>query len=199
MAIRVITGAPAEANWPTSVRRSVIRPAERAWTFVLLKSSSAFSRLLAALSNWAFSSSLPPCCSRARCTSALAAATWLMDSSRVARDISRRRSEMVPGSSLYRRSSRWMSWRALSSLAWDARSDACLESTPAVLAPTWRRVDSRSARARSTAIWYCSGLTSNSNSPAFTSWLLRTCTLVTRPDTSAATGTMKACTRACCV
>jgi len=60
---------------------------------------------------------------------------------------------------------------------------------PAVLAPICRRIDSRSARARSTAIWYCAGSISNSRSPALTSWLLCACTLITRPDTSLATGT----------
>ncbi|MNN64580.1 hypothetical protein D3C81_1800250 [compost metagenome] len=32
MAIRVMTGLPAAANWPTSVRKSVINPAELART-----------------------------------------------------------------------------------------------------------------------------------------------------------------------
>ncbi|MNE23410.1 hypothetical protein D3C80_1166620 [compost metagenome] len=75
MVIRVITGLPAAANWPTSVRRSVISPAESARTLVLARSSSAFDRAVAALRSRAFCSSLPPCCSRARCTSARAAAT----------------------------------------------------------------------------------------------------------------------------
>ncbi|MDT4889323.1 hypothetical protein FQZ97_1260090 [compost metagenome] len=96
---------------------------------------------------------------------------------------------MVPGSSRYSRSRRWLSCRAFSSLAWAARTDARAESMPAVPAPICRRTVSRSARARSAAILYCSGSISKSTAPAFTSWLLRTCTAVTRPATSAATGT----------
>ncbi|KAG1437736.1 hypothetical protein G6F57_020129 [Rhizopus arrhizus] len=61
-----------------------------------------------------------------------------------ARAISSRRSEIVPWSSRYRRSSRLLSWRALTSLACAARNDACAESMPAVLAPICRRVASRS-------------------------------------------------------
>ncbi|MNF96497.1 hypothetical protein D3C84_792890 [compost metagenome] len=153
MAIRVMTGLPAAANWPTSVRRSVINPAERARICVLDRSSSAFDRAVAALRSRALSSSLPPSCSFARWTSARAAATWLVAASRAARETSSRRTETVPGSSRYKPSSRWLSCFALSSLACAARRLACAEAIPAVLAPICRRVDSRSARARSTAIW----------------------------------------------
>ncbi|MNG05037.1 hypothetical protein D3C84_882090 [compost metagenome] len=106
---------------------------------------------------------------------------------------------MVPGSSRYSRSRRSRSCFDFSSLASAARCAACAESMPAVLAAICRRVDSRSARARSTAIWYCCGSTSKRTAPASTTWLLPTSTLVTRPATSAATGTTKASTRACWV
>lgn len=190
--ISVITGLPAAANWPVSVRRSVTSPADRARTWVLDRSSSAFSTAPAALRSLALSSALPPSCSIARCTSARDAATLLVACSRSARAISSRRSEMVPASSRYSRSSRSLSCRALTSSACAARSEARADSMPAVLAPICRRVASRSARARSTAIRYCPGSTSNSMAPACTSWLLRTCTRVTRPDTSEATGTTNA-------
>ncbi len=97
--ISVSTGLPAAANWPTSVRRSVTRPAERARISRVGQVQFGFRE-------------------RGRCAAQLrivfVAAAFLLAGplnfgfggrdlatacSKVAREISRRRSEMVPGSS----------------------------------------------------------------------------------------------------
>ena len=129
----------------------------RARTWVLARSSSAFSRAVAALRSRAFCSSLPPCCSRARCTSALGRRHLADPPARGWRATSRGGAgKWCPG----RRGTGVRGDRGpaapCSSLASAARCVASAESMPAVLAAICRRVDSRSARARSTAIWYCS-------------------------------------------
>ena len=84
-------------------------------TTVLARSSSAFATAVRAVFSIVLSSaSSPPICSMARWMSACAAVTCARAWSSVACATSTRRTEMVPGSSLYRRSSRVASCRALS-------------------------------------------------------------------------------------
>ena len=152
IAISVITGAPGCAKWPTSVRRSVTTPRAGATTRVRARSSSAFSTAATALRSCALSSPASPAASCALRRSAWARRTLLRASSRVACAISRRRTEIAPGSSSCSFSSRLASRSAMSRLASDTASEARAASTPATEPLTELRTDSRSARARSSAM-----------------------------------------------
>ena len=199
MVISVSTGLPAAANWPTSVRRSVTSPFERARISVLARSSSAFVE-------------------RGGCAAQLrvvfVAAAFLLagalhfglggghfadglfegragDFQAAQRDgagiVVIQAFEPVavlPGSA-----ARWPAPRARGQRRIDAGgagtdlSTRCFEvGVRAIHCNLKRRL-----------------VDSNRSCPASTIWLLRTSTRVTWPVTSAATGTMSACTRACCV
>ena len=131
IAINVIAGAPACANCPTSVRRSVTRPPAAATTLVRARSSSAFSIADRALTSCALLSPASPAVSTARRRSAAAASSWLRALIRSARAISTRRTEMAPGSSVKICSIRFAFCSVLMRLAWAACSEAVAAATAA--------------------------------------------------------------------